>query len=231
MYNNILFDLDDTILDFSKAEEDAISSTLKHIFIEPKPEILKRYSQLNLQQWKLLEKEMTTRAELRINRFQNLFDELKVNYPAKDAAAFYENKLSSGHYFIEGAESVLRTLSQHKSLYLVTNGTASVQRGRLASADIIKYFKNIFISEDIGFNKPAQEFFDYCFSMMNNTDKEKTIIIGDSLSSDIQGGINAGIKTVWFNPERERNNSGITPDYEVHTLKEVIDIAVIDSRL
>lgn len=72
MYNNILFDLDDTILDFSKAEEDAISSTLKHIFIEPKPEILKRYSQLNLQQWKLLEKEMTTRAELRINRFQNL---------------------------------------------------------------------------------------------------------------------------------------------------------------
>lgn len=231
MYNNILFDLDDTILDFSKAEEDAISSTLKHIFIEPKPEILKRYSQLNLQQWKLLEKEMTTRAELRINRFQNLFDELNVNYPAKDAAAFYENKLSRGHYFIEGAESVLRTLSQHKSLYLVTNGTASVQRGRLASADIIKYFKNIFISEDIGFNKPAPEFFDYCFSMMNNTDKEKTIIIGDSLSSDIQGGINAGIKTVWFNPERERNNSGITPDYEVHTLKEVIDIAVIDSRL
>ena len=67
--------------------------------------------------------------------------------------------------------------------------------------------------------------------MMNNTDKEKTIIIGDSLSSDIQGGINAGIKTVWFNPERERNNSGITPDYEVHTLKEVIDIGVIDSRL
>ncbi|WP_230398963.1 YjjG family noncanonical pyrimidine nucleotidase [Novisyntrophococcus fermenticellae] len=224
MIHTILLDLDNTLLDFSKAERIALSNTLKQLGIEPDEHILSRYSELNLAQWKLLEQGKISRNEVKLRRYRLLFDEYKIDCSAEEAARIYENMLGMGHYFIDGAEKLLKELQEQYSLYIVTNGTKSVQTGRIKSAALEKYFQGIFISEDIGFNKPSREFFERCFSGIPDFEKESTVIVGDSLTSDILGGINAGIKTIWFNPEHKINNSDILPDYEIALLNELIPL-------
>ena len=224
MIQNILFDLDDTLLDFRTAEKTALTKTLLHLGIEPKEEILARYSALNLAQWKLLEQGKITREEVKVRRYQLLFDEIGAECSAADATEYYERQLGIGHYFIDGAEELLKKLSKDYRLYLVSNGSAAVQKGRIESADIARYLKGIFISQQIGFDKPSAAFFTRCFSKIPGFEKRKTIIVGDSLSSDIKGGKNAGITTVWFNPDRVENNSGIRPDYEIDRLLDLIPL-------
>lgn len=221
MIDTILFDLDNTLLDFDQAERIALTQTLLRLRIRPSEVILNRYSELNLAQWKLLEQGKLSRSEVKTRRYQILFDELGAACSAGEAAKIYESLLEVGHYFIDGAEELLRILSPRYRLYVVTNGTASVQKSRIKSADIGRYLAGVFISEEIGFNKPSSEFFDDCFAQIPNFRKNASIIVGDSISSDIQGGKNAGIQTVWFNPARLPNDSGVLPDYEIHELKEL----------
>lgn len=224
MIDTILFDLDNTLLDFNKAERIAVTKTLVQLGIEPKEKTLKRYSELNLLQWKLLEQGKLSRNEVKTRRYQLLFHELGVDCSPEKAAKIYESQLAVGHYFVEGAEEVLCALFPHYDLYLVTNGTARVQKSRMKSANLEHYFQNIFISEEIGFNKPQKEYFLACFQQIPNFRKETAVIIGDSLTSDIQGGKNAGIPTIWFNPTHVANESPITPDYEIHHLNEIIPL-------
>lgn len=221
MIQSVLFDLDDTILDFKKAERTALCKTLRKLGVEPTDYIIKQYSKYNLSQWKRLERGEITRSQVKVNRYRLLFDELGLDFSPQEATAIYENNLCVGHYFIDGAPEVLEELYQDYDLYLVSNGTKRVQDGRLASAGIVGYFKDIFISETIGYNKPSKEFFDSCFSNIPGFRKEKTVIIGDSLTSDILGGKNAGIKTVWFNPNHQEKDSGIRPDYEIDSLAQI----------
>ena len=223
MIKNIFFDLDDTIFDFHIAEKTALIKTLNFLGVEPKEQTLARYSELNLMQWKLLEKGEITRAEVKVRRYQLLFDELGVDCSAAEAAAYYEQQLSIGHWFIEGAEELLQQTYNKYNLYIVSNGTAVVQHGRIKSSGIEKYFKDIFISQEIGFNKPKREFFENCFEKIDNFKKDETIIVGDSLSSDIQGGKNVGIKTVWFNPKKQKADI-IKPDYEIERLSELTEL-------
>ncbi len=220
MIKTVFFDLDNTLLDFNKAERRAVSRTLKEFGVEPQEKILERYSELNLAQWKLLEQGKLTREQVKLRRFQLLFEEEKIGVQAELAAKRYETLLAEGHYFINGAEKLLKDLYARYDMYLVTNGTLSVQRGRLKSAGIGKYFHDIFISEEVGYNKPGKEYFDFCFSKIPDFRKEYAVIIGDSLTSDIQGGINAGIKTLWFNPTHEKI-ADIFPDYEVNKLEQI----------
>ena len=126
--------------------------------------------------------------------------------------------------YVEGAEELLKHLSEKYRLYMVTNGTFSVQKGRIKSAGMRPYFKDIFISEEIGYDKPGKAYFDYCFSRISNFHRENTVIIGDSLTSDIQGGKNAGIRTIWYNPHQSQNTSEIQPDYEVNELSAIEDL-------
>lgn len=221
MIKTIFFDLDNTILDFSKAEKNALSRTLIQMGIEPEEWVLKRYSELNQAQWKLLEQGKLNRSEVKVRRYRLLFDEIGSEVSPERAAKIYESLLGIGHYYMEGAEELLESLLGKYELYLVTNGTAVVQQGRIKSAGLKKYFADLFISEQIGFNKPDKRYFDFCFSKIAGFEKEKAIIIGDSLSSDIQGGKNAGIKTVWFNPSGQTNDSELTPDYEIKRLQEI----------
>lgn len=221
MIHTILLDLDDTLLDFQKAERAALVKTLTELNIEPKEETLARYSVLNLAQWRLLEKGELSRDEVKLRRYRLLFEEIGADCSAQKAAELYEGYLGIGHYFIDGAEELLDVLSVDYSLYLVTNGTARVQEGRIESAGIAGYFKGIYISEKIGFNKPSKEFFDHCFAQIPDFEKEEAVIVGDSLTSDIQGGKNAGVKTIWFNPTQSVNTSPICPDYEIMTLQEL----------
>ena len=217
MVDTLLFDLDNTLFDFNHAERIAVGKTLKHFHIEPREAVLKRYSELNLMQWKLLEQGKISRKQVKLHRFQLLFAELGTDAPADEAAVIYETLLASGHYFMDGAEELLETLYGKYRMYLVTNGTLSVQKGRLKSAGISRYFGDIFISEELGYNKPSVEYFDCCFSKIPDFHKETAVIIGDSLTSDIQGGINAGIRTIWFNPQHEKAID-IIPDHEFDKL-------------
>lgn len=224
MIRNILFDLDDTLLDFHLAEKIALTKTLVHLGIEPKEATLSRYSAINLSQWKLLEQEKITRNEVKTRRYQLLFDELQIDCSAEYAAEYYENLLGVGHYFVDGAEELLKQLAKDYRLYIVSNGTAKVQESRIKSSGIAIYLDDIFISQQIGFDKPNVKFFNYCFSSIPNFKKHETLIIGDSLSSDIMGGKNSGIKTVWFNPDGLINHSDIVPDHEIHYLLDLIPL-------
>lgn len=225
MIKNILFDLDDTLFDFKMAERIALTKTLQALGVEPTDTIIKRYSELNIAQWKLLELGRLTRCQVKVNRYKLLFEELGLDISPEKATAIYEDNLCIGHYFIDGAEELIKILyKQGYNLYLVSNGAKRVQEGRLKSAGISKYFNGIFISETVGYEKPSIHFFNYCFDRIEHFDKAETVIIGDSLSSDMKGGVNAGIKTLWFNPHNASNHSSIVPDYEINKLEEVLNI-------
>lgn len=224
MFKTVLFDLDDTIFDFKKSERAALIKTFNELGIEPDEMLLNRYSIINQQWWKRLERREITRHEVKVGRYRELFDEFGIILSPEKATAVYEEMLCNGHYFVDGAEKMLDELYDSYDLYLVSNGAKRVQDSRLASAGISHYFKGIFISEEVGFEKPAPEFFDYCFKSMNNADKSNAVIIGDSLTSDIKGGINAGIKTVWFNPDKKANLTEIIPDYEIEDLLQIKEI-------
>lgn len=221
MMDTILFDLDNTLLDFDLAERIAIKKTLLHLKLEPTEKTLRRYSELNLAQWKLLEQGKLTRSAVKTRRFRILFEELGIERSVSEAAQTYESLLGAGHYFMDGAEELLHALAGKYRLYLVTNGTARVQKSRMQSAGLHPYFEDVFISEEIGFDKPSREYFEHCFARIPNFCKQSAAIVGDSLTSDIQGGKNAGIATIWYNPGRIPNSSSILPDYEIHHLSEV----------
>lgn len=221
MIKTVLLDIDDTILDFHKAQQTALPATFVELGIEPTPEVLRRYTEINREGWQMLERGEITRDEVVLRRFRILFAELgRPEIDPKRTWAIYEDKLSRVHVFIDGAPELLDALYGKYDLYVVSNGTASVQDRRIAESGIYKYFKRMFISERVGHDKPSREFFDVCFADIGEIDKSTTIIVGDSLTSDILGGINAGIRTCHFNPKGAHSDK-IKPDYEVKTLAEI----------
>ena len=220
MIEFLFLDLDDTILDFHKAERIAISKTIREFGVEPTEEILDLYHGINKWHWEQLEQGKLTRAEVLVNRFGVLFERLGQAVDAPKCAKTYEYNLSQGHWFLPGAEEAVDALSKKYRLFLASNGTAIVQKGRMTSANLYRFFETVFVSQEIGHNKPSKEYFDACFSSIPGFDKEKAMIVGDSLSSDIKGGINAGIKTVWVNPGHQ-NCGDIRPDYEIAYLSQL----------
>ena len=224
MIKSILLDLDDTILDFHKAERIALTSTLNKIGILPSEETLALYSRINQAHWKRLEIGELTRHEVLHGRFTELFKTLGVTGDCYEAQRIYEWELGTGHYFLDGGPELLDALYAKYDLYLASNGTDIVQTRRIESAGIGKYFKELFISQRIGFDKPNPEYFKRCFERIPDFKREETVIIGDSLTSDIRGGILAGIRTVWFNPRGLAAPSELTPDFDVRTLDVIPEI-------
>ena len=221
MIRNVLFDLDDTLFDFHKAEKIALTKTLVHFGIDPTEETLALYSTINAAHWKRLELGEISREEVKVGRYRELFKTIGVECDPVKATAYYESMLAIGHYFMPGAPELLEELYGKYRLYIVSNGTAKVQEGRIGSSGIAKYMDGIFISQVLGANKPDKQFFDICFAEIPDFSLSETVIIGDSLSSDIKGGINAGITTVWFNPKGIENDNDINPDYTIKELSEV----------
>jgi 2-haloacid dehalogenase len=217
----LFFDLDDTLLDFHKAEAWALRQALSQAGIVPTDAIVARYSEINQSQWELLEEKKLTREQVLIRRFQLLFQELGVHASCEETQHCYENMLAKGHDFMPGAPELLETLNGNYQLYLVSNGTAMVQDCRLRDSGIEKYFQGIFISERIGVDKPQKEFFDRSFAMIPDFDPSQAMIIGDSLTSDIRGGNNAGIQTCWYNPKHKPRRTDIHVDYEISDLMEL----------
>ena len=220
MFEILFLDLDDTILDFHKAERIAIGKTIREFGVEPTEEVLQRYHVINKWHWEQLELGNLTRSEVLENRFGMLFEELGVAADKTACARAYEKNLSMGHYFLPGAEEAVEYLSKHYRLFLASNGTASVQKGRMTSANLYRFFEKVFVSQEIGHNKPSKAYFDGCFAQIPDFDPKKAIIVGDSLSSDIKGGINAGIATCWVNPTHAPGREDIKPDYEIESLSQ-----------
>ena len=217
MIECLLLDLDDTILDFHKAERIALSKTIRDFGVEPTEDVLTLYHAINKRHWEMLERGELTRAQVLVNRFGELFAQLGVTVDPEQCARAYEKNLSIGHYFLPGAEEAVDLLSRKYRLFLVSNGTASVQKGRMTSANLYRFFEQVFVSQEIGYNKPAKAYFDACFARIPNFDPKKAIIVGDSLTSDILGGKNAGIATVWVNPNHLPAGE-IVADYEIEAL-------------
>lgn len=221
MFEILFLDLDDTILDFHKAERIAIAKTIRDFGVEPTEEILQRYHVINKWHWEQLELGKLTRGEVLENRFGVLFSELGADVDKSACARAYEKNLSIGHYFLPGAEEAVDSLSRKYRLFLASNGTASVQKGRMTSANLYRFFEKVFVSQEIGHNKPSKDYFDACFAQIPGFDPRKAIIVGDSLTSDILGGKNAGIATCWVNPQHLPGREDIRPDYEIEALSQL----------
>lgn len=221
MFRTIFLDLDDTLLDFGAAERTAIRRTFAQVGVEPTETLLERYHVLNLLQWEAFERGEITRDEVLVRRFALLFRELGLALDPHAVEDIYRGYLGVGHYFVEGAVELLEALAPHYDLYLASNGVADTQYSRLESAGISHYFKEIFISETTGHHKPERGYFDYCFVRIPNFVPEQALIVGDSLTSDIRGGKNAGIRTCWFNPSGKPPRADILPDFEIRHLSEL----------
>lgn len=221
MYRYVFLDIDDTILDFLKTERVAIGKTFATLGLDPTDALIARYSAINQSCWERFERGELTRAQVLLTRFDELFAELGVDVQPALCEKTYRRLLGIGHYFVEGAEDLLAYLAPKYHLYIASNGVAETQDSRLVSAGIVPYFDEIFISERVGHHKPEKAYFDYCFARIPGFRADEAIIIGDSLSSDIQGGINAGIATCWFNHRRRPARPDIHPDYTVYALPEL----------
>ena len=224
MFEYLFLDLDDTILDFHKAEHIAIGKVMQHYGVEPTEERRARYSQINKWHWHQLELKKMTRDEVLEGRFAVFFDELGIQVDRYAVARLYEEYLSQGHWFMPGAEEAVEALSKKYRLFLASNGTASVQKGRMTSANLYRFFEISFVSQEIGHNKPSKEYFEAAFARIPGFDKSKCLMVGDSLTSDIQGGINAGLKTCWVNPTHAPHPDDIVPDYEIEYLHQLEDL-------
>ena len=223
-YEVLLFDVDGTLLDFNKAEEEGIEGLLEHFGAPVSDENKHKYHLINKKYWEALERGEITRDQVLALRFEEFFGEFGIQVDGKAADDLYRQYLNASAVLIDGAIELLEYLKGKYPLYIVTNGVAETQYTRLAKSGLDKYFDGIFISEEAQAQKPQPEFFAYCFEKMGRNDVENMLIIGDSLTSDMRGGNNVGIDTMWFNPKNEENHTNVHLDHVVTALNEIKDM-------
>ena len=224
-YEILLFDADNTVLDFDKSEEQALQRAFSETGLQFNQTVLQIYRKNNIYQWQLFEQGKLTKPQVLINRFVETFKELNLSLDKVEVVSnLYEEYLKLGFFVVPHAVEVLEQLQAKCKLYVVSNGVAEIQNSRMKGSGLEKYFLQRFVSEEVGYPKPQVEYFDYCFKHIDGFDNSKTLIIGDSLTSDIQGGVNAGIDTCWFNPWHNANNSKLTPTYEISDLRQIVEI-------
>lgn len=221
---HVFLDIDDTLFDFKRSEAKALSETLSELGIKPTDETAALYSKINKSQWEALERGEVTREVLLVRRYEILFKALGVDIEPRAAQSLYERHLSRTYFFLPGAQKLLSDLYGKYEVYLASNGTAIVQDGRISLSGIAKFATDIFISEKLGANKPSREFFDACFRKIKSFDKDAAIMVGDSPTSDILGGKNAGIKTCLYNPSGTSAREDIPADFEIKSLGELIPL-------
>ena len=223
-YKTLLFDVDDTLLDFQKAEKMALRMLFEEKGIPLTSEVEVQYKTINKSLWDAFEEGKMNRDEVVNTRFSILFKEYGEEVDGILFENNYRSYLEEGNQLIQGAFEFISQIQSEYDLYIVTNGISKTQDKRLRNAGLHTLFQDVFVSEDTGFQKPMKEYFDYVFEQIPNFAPEEGLIIGDSLSADIKGGYVAGIDTCWFNPEKKSNNSEIMPTYEVQNFEELYAI-------
>lgn len=225
-YQTLLLDADGTLLDFLKAEACALEKTFRQHQLYFDETILKDYSMINDKCWKEFEQGLLSKETLLVERFQRLFDKYNFSADANAVRRTYQYELSLGAYLIENAYETCEELAKHCDLYIVTNGVTSTQRRRLADCGLDKLIRDVFISEEIGAQKPKKEFFDYVFAHIPGFKRENTLMVGDSLSADIKGGISANLDTCWYNPNGIAKPEDMEITYIIHDIRDLIKLAV-----
>lgn len=224
-YEVIIFDADETLFDFKKSEREAFKSTILEFGMQYDENChLKTYQIINTAIWKEFEEGLITQEKLKVERFKRLSNKLKVNFDEFEFAKSYMKHLGNASFLYDGSVELVENLSRNYTLSIVTNGLTSVQENRIRKSIISEYFKDIVISEEIAIAKPNPKIFEHALKNINHIDKTKVLMVGDSLTSDIQGGLNFEIDTCWYNPNKLINEIGIKPTYEISSFDELIFI-------
>ena len=213
-YDYILMDVDNTLLDFDGAEDEALRETLAFYGYSITEETLRAYHRVNRGLWDAFERGEITQDDILSRRFLGFMDAMGGAHDPVGMNRAYMDRLARKGSLIPGAEAFCHSLAPHCTLAIVTNGISAVQRGRLEACCLPSLFREIFISAELGYQKPQRGFFDKVFQTLGIVDRKRVVIFGDSLSSDIQGGILAGIDTMWYNPKGLACGS-ICPTFEV----------------
>jgi putative hydrolase of the HAD superfamily len=222
-YRLLLFDLDGTLFDYKKAQEHAFGNTFTSI-VKKEDELKtlhKLYQEINDQVWDEFQADKLTADQLRVERFIRLLEQSQIEFDPIKVSKTYTDNLSRCSFLLDGALELVSELADKFKLALITNGLSDVQRSRIANSELDKYFKHVFISEEIGSPKPNPDIFDYALSKVGSIEKKETIVIGDSISSDILGGNNFGIDTCWFNPENLPQPADVMPTYTAKSYEEL----------
>lgn len=230
-YNCIMMDIDNTLLDFDAAEHKALLETLQQFSLPCDEAAVSRYHEINSSLWGELNKGKIRRDKLVVERFDRFVKEIGAAAKAAELNRAYTEHLATHADVIPGAEEALQELAEVATMIAVSNGTESVERGRLKLSGFEKYFDDIFISEAVGVSKPNPKIFQMAMRKLGIEHSDKVLVVGDSLSADIQGGVNAGLDTCWVNMNGLENESGLTPTYEVKALSELYPIVMEEDEL
>ena len=226
-YELLIFDADGTLFDFERAEEYAFFKTAGDAGRDFTKKEYGIYANVNKAIWQEMELGKIDQNTLKAERFRRFFDKLEIKEDSERFSSEYLYNLSTAGFLLEGAEELLESLKGRFRMVLLTNGLTSVQDNRLGTSPIRPYFEELVISESVGISKPDPGIFQHTFEKIGYRDKEKALMIGDSLTSDILGGLNYGLDTCWYNAGKRTNEKNIFPKYEVHDYDELLGILEI----
>lgn len=231
-YYCILFDADNTLLDFDAAESKALAETLSNYGIEPDAVACQTYHEINEELWRMLEKGQIRREKLVNERFNRFLKAVNAAGNGAEMNRYYLERLATHHDLMSGnVLEVLEELAEVATLAVVTNGFDRVQSRRVAESGVGNYMESTFVSEKIDSEKPNRKIYDTALRTLGIENRQRVLVVGDSITSDVQGGANAGLDTCWFNPSRAENTGKVQPTYEVARLEELYKIVMEPEEL
>ncbi|MBA3533089.1 MAG: noncanonical pyrimidine nucleotidase, YjjG family [Ardenticatenales bacterium] len=226
-YEWLLFDADGTLFDYDRSEGIALQRALTDVGLPFESPHLPLYREINLQLWQALERGEVTPARLRVQRFERLLAAIAPEAALETVTLLsiaYVNHLAGCAELIDGAEAVLDALAEHYRFAILTNGLHIVQHSRLACSTIRHHIAHLVTSEEVGYAKPRREFFEAALARLGSPAKSAVLMIGDSLTSDMQGGVDYGIDTCWYNPTAQIRPARLPLTYEIAALAELVEL-------
>ena len=229
-YHTVLFDADNTLFDFDRAEYEALCRVLRERGYPDDERTRETYLSINRELWRRFDRGEVSQDWLLVERFRRFEAAMGGHHDPEQFNRDYLTHLGEGAFLLPGAEELCRTLAAQCTLAIVTNGATIAQTGRFARSGLAPYFKGLFISQELGCRKPERAFFDQVLQRLGVTDRADTVVVGDNLLSDIQGGINAGLDTIWYCPGGAQPPGDIIPTYTTENYAQVAAIILGDGR-
>lgn len=226
-YDFVLFDADNTLFDFDRAEHEALALALKAFSIPCTPETEALYVSINSALWAMLDRGVATREWLVVERFARLTAALGVEADPAALNRTYLDRLGEQPFLLPGAEEVCRVLGAHCTLAILTNGVARAQRGRFERSALAGLIPHLFISEEVGASKPSPDFFRPVLTALGITDSRRALMVGDNLTTDIGGAAAMGLDTAWYHPTApSSSHPNPAPTWEISRLEELIPLVL-----